>query len=272
MVNLDDFLGDHIPYTNITYIQFILAVLMLIVGMVLVNLAVGFGRRALERAKMPAMIVDFTSAMVGALLKLVVILTFVGSLGFDMGPAVMGLSAALGLMLAFGMRDSFTNLAAGAWIAASRPFNQGEMVTIVGHRGKVKGIGIMSTELLTPTNVLITIPNSQVWGEPIVNETRMSTRRVDVDVGIAYDADVEQASRLAYELMTADERILEEPATDVQFQALADSSVNLQLRAWVKTGDYWDVDDDLLKGILKTYNDNGIEIPFPQRVVHMVNG
>lgn len=271
MVNIEDFLGDHIPYTDITYIQFILALVMLVVGIILINLFVGFTRKGMERAKLPGMIVDFTTAILGVLLKLVVILSFIGSLGFDMGPTVIGLSAALGLMLAFGMKDTFTNLAAGAWIAASRPFNQGELVTIVGHRGKVKGIGIMATELLTPTNVLITIPNSQVWGQPIVNETRMDTRRVDVDVGVAYNSDIDKASKIAYDLMAADERILEEPATDVQFQALADSSVNLQLRAWVKTGDYWDVDDDLIKGILKAYNENGIEIPFPQRVVHMVN-
>ena len=268
MTNFNDLLGDSLPYTDITLIQLIMALIILAVGLLLVKLFVKLTHKGMVKAKLPLMIVDFTTSMLGVLLKLAVILTFVGALGFDMGPAVLGLSAALGLILAFGMKDTLTNIAAGAWIAALRPFGQGEMVTLAGHRGKVKGLGIMATELLTPDNIRITIPNSKVWGQSIFNETCMKTRRVNVDVGVAYDSDIEKALRIAYEVMAADERILEEPATDVQLQALADSSVNFQLRAWVKTEDYWDVDDDLMKGILKAYNDQDIEIPFPQRVIH----
>ena len=127
----------------------------------------------------------------------------------------------------------------------------------------------MATDLLTPDNKLITIPNKLVWGSPIVNATRMPTRRVDVDVGVSYDTKLEDALKVAMELMKDNSMVLADPAPAVVTTALADSSVNLQLRAWTNTEDYWGVKGALTNGILKAYKEEGIEIPFPQLDVHM---
>jgi small-conductance mechanosensitive channel len=127
----------------------------------------------------------------------------------------------------------------------------------------------MATELLTPDNVFVTIPNSQVWGSPIINASRMPTRRVDVPVGIGYGSSVDKAVQVAMDLMKAHELVLGDPAPAVVVTELADSSVNLQLRAWTETGNYWGVKGDLTKSILEALGPAGVEIPFPQLDVHM---
>ena len=127
----------------------------------------------------------------------------------------------------------------------------------------------MATELLTPDNVLITIPNKLVWGSPIANYTRMPTRRVDVGVGVAYGTNLDRAVKIAMELMKGHPLVLDSPAPSVAVTTLADSSINLQLRAWVKTKDYWTVKGDLTRGIYELYREEGIEIPFPQMDVHV---
>lgn len=198
-----------------------------------------------------------------------VILLAVRALGIEVGSVVIGLSAVIGLILGFGMQDTLTNLAAGVWIAALRPIDMGEVVEVAGKVGKVNAVGIMSTELLTPDNVLITIPNKLVWGNVITNYTRMPTRRVDVNVGVAYGTDLDKAIKIAMDLMQNHPKVLKDPAPTVVITELADSSINLQLRAWAKTEDYWTVKGDLTKGIYEAYMKEGIEIPFPQMDVHI---
>jgi small-conductance mechanosensitive channel len=136
--------------------------------------------------------------------------------------------------------------------------------------GKVNAVGIMATELLTPDNKLITIPNAQVWGSPIENATRMPVRRVDVNVGVAYGDSVDDAVRTGLEVMKRHELVLDDPAPTVAVKELADSSVNLQLRPWAKTEDYWTVKGDITKGIYEAIPAAGLSIPFPQLDVHVV--
>jgi len=182
---------------------------------------------------------------------------------------VLGLSAVLGLILGFGMQDTLTNLFSGVWLAALRPIDKDEVVTTNGMTGAVNAIGMMATEILTWDNKFITIPNKLVWGSAIENYTRMPTRRVDVGVGIGYASNLEKAFKVAMDLMRNHSLVLEDPESAVVATELADSSVNLQLRAWTKTADYWTVKGDLTTGILEAFRREGIEIPFPQLDVHL---
>ena len=204
-------------------------------------------------------------------LYLIVIIVALGVVGISVSPIILGLSAVIGLILGFGLQDTITNLASGVWIAALRPIDIGEVVEVAGKTGKVSGIGLMSTELLTPDNKLITIPNKLVWGSIIANYTRMPTRRVDVDVGVAYGTDLDRAIKLAMELMKSHPKVLDEPESSVVIMALADSSINLQLRVWAETQYYGTVKGDLTRGIYELYTREGIEIPFPQLDVHLRN-
>lgn len=258
-----------IPHTSITIMQVLLAVIVLIVGLIVVKAIVAFFKRSMRRTKLSDVLVEFLSRFFSALLYILLILVVLSTLGVAVGSLLVSLSAVVGLVLGFGMQDTVNNLASGTWIAALRPIDIGEVVTINGMTGKVSAVGIMATELLTPDNILITIPNGQVWGSSIVNMTRMPVRRVDVAVGIAYGNSVDKAVEVAMNLMRGHELVLDDPEPAVVITELADSSVNLALRAWAKTDDYWGVKGDLTKGILEGLPQAGIEIPFPQLDVHM---
>lgn len=262
-------LDKPLPYVGITPIQIITALVVLVVGYIMAKIVVRIFKKGLKKTKLPELVVEFLARFLSALLYVAVILLAVRALGIEVGSIVLGLSAVIGLILGFGMQDTLTNLAAGVWIAALRPIDIGEVVEVAGKVGKVNAVGIMSTELLTPDNVFITVPNKLVWGNVITNYTRMPTRRVDVNVGVAYGTDLDKAIKVAMDLMQNHPKVLKDPEPSVVITELADSSINLQLRAWAKTEDYWAVKGDLTKGIYNAYMKEGIEIPFPQMDVHI---
>ena len=269
MLDLTNLLSENIPYTSITFMQVIAAVVILIAGLIILKIIVSIFKKALEKTKLPKLVIEFLARFLSALLYVMLILLIISTLGFAVGSVFIGLSAIIGLVLGFGLQDSLANVAAGVWIAALRPIDKGEVVTINGMTGKVNAVGIMATELLTPDNVFITIPNSLVWGSPIINATRMPTRRVDVAVGVSYEGPLEKAVSIAMGAMKKHDLVLKDPEPAVVVTELADSSVNLQLRAWVKTEDYWTVKFDLTAGIFEAYRKEGVEIPYPQMDVHL---
>ncbi|WP_406660216.1 mechanosensitive ion channel family protein [Methanolobus sp. ZRKC3] len=269
MVIIADLLTQTIPYTSISVSQLLFALIVLVAGIFVAGILTGMFRKGLEKTKLPELVIEFLARFLRALLYVAILLAVVSTLGVDTSSVVVGLSAVIGLVLGFGMQDSLNNMAAGVWIAALRPIDKGEYVTVNGLSGTVAAVGIMATELLTPDNQFITLPNKLVWGSPIINTTRMPTRRVGVDVGISYGSDIAGAMKVALELMNAHSLVLADPAPAVVNTELADSSVNLQLRAWVNTADFWAVKGDLTTGIYDAFNREGIEIPFPQMDVHL---
>ena len=258
-----------IPYIGLTPVEIAWALLVLIIGIIIVKIVVYVFKKSLRKAKLPAILVEFLARFLSAMLYIFVILAFVGALGFNVDSVVLGISAAMGIILAFGLQDSIMNMAAGFWIASIRPFNKNDVISTQGMTGKVSAVGIMSTEMLTPDNTYITIPNKLVWGSPMINYTKQKTRRVDINVGIAYGTDVNRAVKVAMNVMRSDPRILKDPTPSVFLTELADHSVNLQLRPWTKTDRYWDIKNDMAQKIYEAFNREGIEIPFPQVDVHL---
>ena len=137
--------------------------------------------------------------------------------------------------------------------------------------GTVKEIQLFTTVLATPDNVKIVVPNGRLFGDVIKNISAYDTRRVDLVIGIGYGSDIQKALEVILELIKADTRILADPAPQVAVSELADSSVNFVVRPWVKKEDYWGVKFDLTRAIKEAFDKNGIEIPFPQRTVHMIS-
>lgn len=264
-----DILTQTIPYTSIAVSQLIFAVVILVAGLIVTGILTNIFKNGLKKTKLPELVIEFLARFLRALLYVAVLLAFVSALNVDVSSIVVGLSAVIGLVLGFGMQDSLNNMAAGVWIASLRPLDKGEYVTVNGLSGTVDAVGIMATELLTPDNQFITLPNKLVWGSPIVNSTRMPTRRVHVDVGISYGTEIDKAVKIALDLMKGHALVLDNPESAVVTTSLGDSSVNLQLRAWAKTENYWGVKGDLTNGIYATFNREGIEIPFPQLDVHL---
>ena len=262
-------LSYNIPLTDIGIADLIAALLVVVIGYLISGVLSRMFSEGLSKTELPVLVAEFLTRFFSAMLYVAIFLIAVSTLDFDISSVVVGLSAVIGLILGFGMQDTLTNLASGVWIATLRPIDKDEYVKINGISGTVSSVGIMATELLTPDNQLVTIPNKLIWNEPIINATRMPTRRVSVDVGISYSADLETAIKIALDLMNKHPLILNDPAPAVVTTELATSSVNLQLRAWTDTEDFWTVKFNMTNGILNIYKDNGIEIPFPQMDVHM---
>ena len=268
----EDFWDVDIPGLNITLGTLIIAIIVTFIAyVILVKFVLRTATRGMAKSGVPELVVGLFARVLRILFILIVLLVFLAMIGYDIGSFVLALSAIIGLVLAFGMSDSMNNFFAGVWIAMLRPFDKDDVVDVAGKFGKVWSVGIMSTELRTPDNRVIIIPNRNVWGEPVENFTRLPIRRVDTDVGIAYGSDVAKAYDLAMKLMKEHSKVLDDPEATIFMTALADSSLNLQLRPWSKTEDYWDVLHDLRRSLHDELPKAGVEIPFPQMDVHVIS-
>ncbi|MEE4189147.1 MAG: mechanosensitive ion channel family protein [Roseobacter sp.] len=208
-----------------------------------------------------AMVVYWITIAVGLMIVM-------SALGVDITPlfAVFGGGA---FILAFAMQETLGNLAAGLMIMINRPFDEGDYVSIAGLGGTVKHVSIVSTEIITPDNQVIVIPNSKVWGDVITNVTASDTRRVDMIFGIGYDDSIEKAQSVLEEVVGAHPLVLQDPAPVVRVNELADSAVNFIVRPWTKTADYWTVYWDLHRAVKEAFDARGISIPFPQTDMHV---
>ena len=153
-------------------------------------------------------------------------------------------------------------------IMVFRPFDVDDIVDTAGAYGRVMGMTLMTTTIRTMDNRTIHVPNSMVWGDVITNVTANDVRRVDMVFGIGYGSDFARAQAVLLEILTSHDKVLEDPEPNVRVHELADSSVNLITRPWVKTTDYWDVFWDVTEAVKRRFDDEGIQIPFPQRDVH----
>ena len=191
------------------------------------------------------------------------------ALGVDITP-LFALIGGASIIAAFAMQDTLSNLASGLLIMIYRPFDEGDYVDTGGVNGTVKSVNIVATTVVTPDNKVIVIPNKNVWGNIITNVTASDTRRVDLVFGISYDDSIPQAMKILEEAVKAHPLVLKEPEPTIQVNELADSSVNLICRPWVKTEDYWGVYWDLMRQVKERFDAAGISIPYPQQDVHYV--
>lgn len=178
---------------------------------------------------------------------------------------------AAGLAVGLALQGSLANFAGGVLILIFKPFAVGDLIEAQGHLGVVKEVQIFNTILTTPNNKKIIIPNGALSNGSITNFSTEGKLRVDLTVGIDYGADIKKAKEIILKLLDADPQILKEPAPLVAVSELADSSVNLVVRPWCKTQDYWNVYYNTIEKIKEAMDANGIPIPFPQRDVHIYN-
>jgi small-conductance mechanosensitive channel len=183
---------------------------------------------------------------------------------------MVSIAVVLGFVLGFAMGDTLSNIASGILVAITRPFVVGDFVTVNGESGVIKSVGISVTELDTPDNKHIIVPNKSVWGGNIINFTRNPTRRVDMEVGVGYDADLNMVIKTTMAVIKAHPKVLKDPEPQVAVSEHGDSAVMLVVRPWTKTEDYWNTFFDLKKAIKENYDREGISIPFPQMDVHLI--
>lgn len=211
---------------------------------------------------------DFTIRSITWVVMLIGLMAALSSLGVEVGP-MMAAMGGIGFILGFALQDTLANFASGMMIMIYQPFDEGDFVEISGVRGKIEKMSLVSTVLLTIDNKELIIPNKKAWGETITNYSGRDVRRVDLVFGIGYSDDIEKSMRVLRALATEHALVLEDPGTKVGVHSLGDSSVNIFLRPWSKTDDYWDVHWDLTKAAKLKFDEEGISIPFPQRDVHV---
>jgi small conductance mechanosensitive channel len=213
-------------------------------------------------------LITFLEGILYYALLVTVIIAAAGQLGIKTTSFLAVLGAA-SLAIGLALKDSLANFSSGIMLILFRPFKVGDFVIIGGESGTVEAISVFSTILNTGDNQKKIIPNGAISNATITNITANPTRRVDLVVGIGYDDDIRKAKATLEEIMAADSRILTNPAPLVAVSALGASSVDLVVRPWVKTEDYWKVYFSLNEKIKLTFDEKGISFPYPQQDVHL---
>jgi small conductance mechanosensitive channel len=225
-------------------------------------------RAAMRKAHMDDTLADFLSNLLYGVALAVIIIAAMGHLGVETTSAAAILGGAA-LAIGLSLQGQLSSLAAGVMLIMFRPFKKGDFVQIGGTTGVVDEIKIIYTVMKTLDNQLVVVPNANITTQTITNFSALPTRRIDLTVGIGYDSDLRKAKQLLEEIINSEPRRLEDPAPTVQVKELADNSVNFAVRLWVNSGDWWATRCDLTERIKLSFDEQGIEIPFPQRTVHV---
>lgn len=211
----------------------------------------------------------FLGHLISIALYIVVCLFGASIIGFDI--SVFGsLIASAGLTIGLAMQGSLSNIAGGVMVVGLKPFEVGDYIESNGVSGTVTDIAIFYTTLTTPDNKKIVVPNGALSNSVIVNYSANDTRRLDLTFGISYNTDLDLAKKVLLSCAKLDERIFTDPAPVVYITEHADSAIIVQLRVWVRTENYWDVNFAMIEQVKRSFDQLGVEIPFPQMDVHLI--
>jgi len=244
------------------------AIAVFIIGKMAANWVKKLVARVMEKSGLDPIIIGFTSSIAYIAMMAFVIVAALGQLGIQTTSFIAILGAA-GLAIGLALQGSLANFAAGFLMIIFRPFKVGDYIEGGGVSGTVQAIHIFTTTLTTPDNKTIIVPNANIGNDNITNYSTQATRRVDLTVGVAYDADLKEVRNILEDIVSKDSRVLSDPAHQIAVAELADNSVNFIFRLWVNSADYWDVFFDTNETVKNRFDEAGIGIPFPQRDVHL---
>ena len=245
-----------------------LALLIFMIGRWLAKKAVTFAHGMMLRSRLDETVASFLGRLIYGVLLVVVVLAALSKVGVQTTSVVAilgGAAVAIGLSL----KDQLSNFAAGIMIVTFRPFVRGDYVQISSHTGTVTEITLVNTHLTTTNNHDVVIPNSSITTSAVINYTALPNRRVDITVGIGYDADIKTAKDVMLNLAISNPKAFTDPAPVIRVTNLGDNSVDLTLNVWTTNDDWWSMQCDLLEQFKYALDDNKIDIPFPQRNVHV---
>ena len=256
----------------VTYgMKFIMAIVVLIVGLIVIKWITRALVRLMKKGNVNPSLIPFLRTLSNILLKAMLIISVMGMVGIQMTSFIAVLGAA-GLAVGLALQGTLQNFAGGVMILLFKPYEVGHFIEAQGFMGTVKEIQIFTTVLNTPDNRKVIIPNSPLATGSITNFSAMPTRRIDFSFGISYGDNIDKAKDILLKMAEKDDRVLKEDnPPQVMVEALGDSSVNLKLRTWVKSEDYWTLFFDVTENVKKQFDASGISIPFPQSDVHLYN-
>ena len=269
-MNIEEILKTLTPIVTEYGLKIIGAIIFWIVGAFIIKFIQKILTKALDRRQTDESLKPFLLSLSKKLLYVALIISIMSMIGIEMTSFIAILGAA-GLAIGMALSGTLQNFAGGVMILLFKPFKVGDLIEAQGYLGIVKEIQIFNTILKTPDNKTIIIPNGGLSTASLVNFSTEENRRVDLSIGIAYGDDVEKARTLLNQIASEDERILKEPEPFIGLSELGDSSVNLTYRVWINAKNYWAVYFDLNEKVYNEFNANGINIPFPQMDVHLLN-
>lgn len=261
---------DELPGKALTLgIRILLALVFFLVGVQVIKLVRRIIRKSMNRANADTGAVQFVDSFVKAALYVVLIFMIATSFGVD-AASIVALIGSAGVAIGLAVQGSLSNLAGGVLLLLLHPFKVGDyIIAASGHEGTVAEIQIFYTRLMTPDNKVIVLPNGNLANNSLVNVTAADIRRMDITVGISYNADIRRAKEVLLEVLAKDEAVLKEKEQLVFVDELADSSVNLGVRCWFKMGEFWEGKWRITEKCKYALDEAGIEIPFPQLDVHV---
>ncbi|MAW61312.1 MAG: mechanosensitive ion channel protein [Planctomycetes bacterium] len=246
------------------------ALVTLIIGLWVVGKITKGLRKAIGKTNVDPMLANFLGGIVGMLLKVILVIAVLGMVGVET-TSFAAILAAAGFAIGMALSGTLGNFAAGVMILLFRPFKNGDFIEAAGEAGVVEEISVFMTKMRTGDNKQILVPNSSVTGGNITNYSAKPTRRIDLVVGISYDDDIKKAHEVLNRIMEQHEKVMKDPAWTIAVSELGDNSVNFVVRPWVASGDYWPVRFELIETIKLTFDQEGLNFPFPQRDVHLYN-
>lgn len=246
----------------------VFAILTLVIGWSVIKGAVRLAGNQIEKSKLDESLKPFLISVVSVALKVMLVITVISILGIPVASFVAILGAT-GLAIGLAFQGALSNLAGGVLLLTMRPFKVGDYIEGGGYSGTVKAIQILYTELITPDNRMIYVPNGNLSNAGIVNYSVHDTRRVDFTFGVGYEADNKHVRETLSEVIHAHDLILKDPEPFIRLSAHGDSAVDYVVRVWVKAEDYWTVHFDIMESVKTRFDQEGISIPYPQMDIHM---
>ena len=243
------------------------ALIVFLVGRLVINLLNKLVRKILSKRDIDPSVKTFVGSLVNVSLTILLIISVVGALGVQT-TSFAALLASAGVAVGMALSGNLANFAGGLIILLFKPFKVGDYIEAQGTGGTVKEIQIFHTILATPDNKMVYIPNGSLSSGAVTNFSRQATRRVDWTFGVDYGEDYDKVKAVIETIIARDSRILTDPAPFVALHALADSSVNIVVRVWVESSNYWNVYFGINQEVYATFNEKGINFPFPQLTVH----
>jgi len=244
------------------------AIAILVVGIWIAKLIKRSLGKAFIKRELDKTLISFLLNLLYFTLLAIIVLMALGALGVKTTSFIAILGAA-GLAIGLALQGSLANFASGVLLIIFRPFKVEDFVKIAGEEGFIEKIHIFTTQVKTFDNRTIIIPNSTITGDKIINYTAKEIRRVDLSIGISYGDNIKTAIDALTDLCASHPKVLDDPAPYVGVVEYGDSSINLTVRPWCKTEDYWNVFFDINEQMKTAFDKNGVSIPFPQRDVHL---
>lgn len=269
-LELQKLVDQYLPIITEYGVKIITALLILIVGLWIIKKINKLIAKAFKKSKIEVSLQNFLSDLIGWGLKALLVITVLGQVGVETTSFVAILGAA-GLAVGLALQGTLGNFAGGALIMLFKPFRVGDLIEAQGELGEVKEIQIFVTKIVTLQNQLVILPNGPLSNGSIKNYTEEGQLRVDLTIGIGYDADIKKAKKILLDLMLANPKVLKDPAPSVNVSNLGDSSVDLAVRPYATPENYWDVYFETLEASKIALDEAGIKIPFPQREVYVHN-